>query len=502
MPSSTPIAGRAWSGAAVLASLVFVLHVASLLDTLGYNYDEGVYIYQARAVQQGQHPGLDFFHHQPPPYIYSLALFGMLADDSVFGYRLLSVLATAAAGLLVFVTARRFLPASGAFVAQVLFYTAPLQFYGLIALPGALMVLSSTAAVLSVALGRSAWTAAAGAALLVVSILVKPLAIALAIPIGVFLIQRDQRLRLAAALGAGLVTGLASWLILDAVSAGGFSDVLRLQLARFSGRSGFDLMSMKGPFREFLHQMRIATPLGLEVSSPLGWNVMEHVRALLYDFRNGLSPSVFLVGLAALGQGMIWRSAQVAGTPFRILLTLWWATPFAFSLFIWEPVWDHYFVQYIPAFAILAALPIQWLWQRIRFRALARAVAMALLVLCATSGLNYLNLRQLDHARLPRPVEEGEAWLTFDPFLNLVTGTEPACGLYDPFNVYGSQSFTGYMGTESQKRFNISREKLIACLQADETIKIGIGTWGAFFVDERLSAYIKSLGEERIVSLP
>ena len=39
----------------------------------------------------------------------------------------------------------------------------------------------------------------------------------------------------------------------------------------------------------------------------------------------------------------------------RLLLTLWWLFPLALSIFVWEPVWDHYFVQYLPPLAVLAS---------------------------------------------------------------------------------------------------------------------------------------------------
>jgi hypothetical protein len=90
-----------------------------------------------------------------------------------------------------------------------------------------------------------------------------------------------------------------------------------------------------------------------------------------------------------------------------------------------------------------------------------------------------------------------QRWLTFDPFINFITRTEPACGLIDPFNVYGESSLTG-LGNASS-RFHVSTAELIACLEWDPKIRVGIGYWGSFFVDDQLEAWLEMQPPERFL---
>ena len=79
--------------------LLFIVLSASNLDILRPNVDEGVYILQSRLVRQGDVPYVDFFYHQTPLYLYILAAFSRLGNDSVTLYRCLSLFATALSGV-------------------------------------------------------------------------------------------------------------------------------------------------------------------------------------------------------------------------------------------------------------------------------------------------------------------------------------------------------------------------------------------------------------------
>jgi hypothetical protein len=94
-----------------------------------------------------------------------------------------------------------------------------------------------------------------------------------------------------------------------------------------------------------------------------------------------------------------------------------------------------------------------------------------------------------------------EQWLTFDPLVNFRYGTRPACGLIDPFNVYGSANLVALTLGESPatSRFLVSTDALIACLEWDPRIRIGIGYWGTFFVDDALKAYLERQPAERFL---
>jgi hypothetical protein len=101
---------------------------------------------------------------------------------------------------------------------------------------------------------------------------------------------------------------------------------------------------------------------------------------------------------------------------------------------------------------------------------------------------------------VPRYPSAGrEQWLTFDPLVNFRYHTRPACGLVDPFNVYGAASLIGSSGNPAVSRFHMSPERLIACLEWDPRIKIGLGYWATFFVDGRLREYLASLPPERFL---
>ena len=117
-----------------------------LLGNLEYAFDEGVYIQQARLVLAGQLPYRDFFSHQTPLYPLTLAAVAAPAPDALWLYRLPSSLATALCGVVVHRIALRLTTNLGALVAALLFFTAPLQYFDLVAMPNALMLATSTCA--------------------------------------------------------------------------------------------------------------------------------------------------------------------------------------------------------------------------------------------------------------------------------------------------------------------------------------------------------------------
>jgi hypothetical protein len=445
-----------------------------------------VYIEQTQRILSGQRPYLDFFQHQTPLHLYTLAALVWPAPDSVFLYRLVSLLATAATGFVVSRVARALAsPAAGLF-ALALFFAAPVQFYGLLALPNACMGLCSALGVYGACFGRKPVSAALGGVALVAAVLYKPLALPVAIAVAVALAcSRDRWVRGAAGAAAGLAVGLLAWAVLDAASDGAFSELLEMQRARFSGKSGFELMRGYAPFAAE------ATRRG--VSSAVGWNAVEHANSLRPWAVEGHG---LLVLLAVVGLG---RLARHVAAPLaqRVVVALWFFVPLGFSLFYWEPAWDHYFVQYAAPLAVLAALPLAALWRARRARAPARITAVALVAAALAQGALHLSLRQRDYAALPRPAVAGEPWLTFDPFLNLATHTLPACGLIDPFNVYGPHSLAATGASFARQR--VSSQQLVECLRRDPQIRIYRGTWFEWFEDPTLRAELDALPASRFV---
>src|SRR5262249_16076501 len=100
----------------------FVAAGLLLLPSRQHTFDEGLYIQQALLILRGQLPYRDFFYHQTPLYPFVLAVVGWLLSPSVFVFRALSLVATAATGVLVHRIAGRFVAPNAAVCATVFFY--------------------------------------------------------------------------------------------------------------------------------------------------------------------------------------------------------------------------------------------------------------------------------------------------------------------------------------------------------------------------------------------
>jgi len=476
----------------VLALLICAgwgLYAAGMLEQLDYNFDEGVYIQQAGFVREGQRPYVDFFYHQTPLYPYTLAWVGAVAPDSLFAYRLPSLLATALCGLAVYAFARRLMPAPAALLAPVLFFYPPLQWFGLVALPNAIMLLLSTLGVLLVFAGRRRGTLALGSAVLVLAVLYKPLAIAAVIAVGAFLVAApSQRRKVPVVALTGAAAGAAAWALLHLASDGGFTRMLLLQAGRYSGRGGFEIMSSFAPFQAVMAEHGIETAFQ--------WNVHEHTRTYFTNGWRNANLHLLLLGLA--GQLVLLASRDTGLRRAGWLLVAWWAAPFALSLFVWEPNWDHYYVQYIPPLAIGGAALLERAW-RLETARLPVRIALAALVCVLVTGPLQLRQRVDEYWERSVPDTAGQTWLTFDPFLNFLTRTHPACGLVDPFNVYAEASLTANAEEESLARYHFGFDELIECLERDPEIKVGIGYWGSWFVDDRLRAWLDAQPCGRVI---
>ena len=489
-----------WRGdrLAWLLCLAFGGYAASVLSSLDYNFDEGVYIQQARLILDGQLPYTDFFYHQTPLHPFTLWAAGTIAPESLFAYRLPSLIATASCGLLVYRIGLQLMPKGAALVAALLFYCAPLQFFGLMALPNAMMGWLATAGVYltwfrpAASRGQARVASILGGCLIGLSILYKPLSLPIALALGIgLLVSRELRPRVGYVVLGGASVVLGAWGLLHLLSEGLFTQLLSLQLSRYAGRSGFDVMRGFEPFRQVLGRM--------DIDSALAWNVAEHIRTFLDP---GPHANFHVAALAVAGQLLLLSPRGRRWSGQRVFLTLWWGLPLAFSLAVWEPSWDHYFIQYLPPFAILGALFLLQVWSLPKGRAVARVAVVAVVVLAAGLWPGHLEARRVDYGRLAKPAVAGESWLLFDPFLNFVTKTRPACGIIDPFNVYGERSLLATSDAPIWSRHRVGVDRLIECLERDPAIKIGLGSkWGVWFEDGQLAAYLKGLPAERFFVL-
>ena len=470
--------------------MVFVAGGVLLLPSRQRNFDEGVYIQQALLILSGRWPYRDFFYHQTPLYPLALAMFGWWKPDSVVVFRSLSLFATAATGVFVYRIAERLVARRAALCAAILFYVAPLQFYGFLAVPLALMQLCHVAGVYLVLFGRSRAAIIAGAILLVVSVLFKPLTIAglLAVGFAVLLVPR-QRPKVPVLLLAGALTGCVAWAAFHVLSDGAFTRVLLLQFGRYAQRGGFDAMMQFDPF------WRAAAAAG--TTNAVEWNLDEH--RLAFFILPLLNGNFWLLGLAAAGQVILWRDEGRRWTGWRAFLLLWWVVPLIFSVYVWEPIWDHYCLQYVPAMAVLAAIFLNRAWllpaSAVRARRIARVGFIGAMFLGAigVAGRQEHELADLG------PEHAGETWLTFDPLYNFLTHTKPACGLIDPFNVYGPHCLVAMATAPDLSRFLLTADDVQRCLERDPSIKVLMGSWAPWFLEPGLRRYLRTLPAERIV---
>jgi hypothetical protein len=477
----------AWTLAAL-----FVVLTSLQLEALAHNFDEGLYIQQAALIRAGKHPYADFPHHQTPLYIYALAAFSMPAPSSLFLHRLPSLVATGGSGLVIFLAGGRLAPTGAALAAQGLFYFASLQQYGMLAIPNALMELFVALGMFGVVFREGRSAVLAGAMVLVASLLVKPLSLPVVLAAGLTLLsERHQRRKLTLLVAAGLSTGLAAWGALHLASDGAFTELVRLQVARIAVKGGFDLLSHMSGLR------LAAAERGVDTA--LGWNLSEHRMAFLSNLPWNTGPA--LLGAAAFGALTLVRRAAAGSIPRNLALAplLWAFLPFGFSIFVWEPVWDHYFVQYLAPLSLLSAVALGAIWQARRLRAVTRsAIALSLVAYVALGIL----ARRVDPGWLQRAqaIAFGHRPLfTFDPLLAFIAGGPPACGTIDPLNVYGNYSSAALDAHGPLGRFHQTADDVISCLNRSPEVAIVIDSYFFWFAEDELFRYVATGDAERVI---
>jgi hypothetical protein len=193
--------------------------------------------------------------------------------------------------------------------------------------------------------------------------------------------------------------------------------------------------------------------------------------------------------LAAAGATAALSSGDARRRPL-VALCLWWiAVPVAFDVFVWEPIWNHYFVEILPPLAILSGLGLGAL-DRLpnrRRRALAGGLVAVVVVVAAALGLRTEGALLLDDRPFEAVGPPGSRWLTLDPTVNVMTGTEPACGVIDPFNVLGPSALAARAGGR-EARFHVTLDDLLACLEADPEAGVFVTSWTEWFLDQETLA--------------
>lgn len=293
----------------------------------------------------------------------------------------------------------------------------------------------------------------------------------------------SERWKFAAVVGSGVAFGLAAWLFLHARTGGGFTEVLRLQTQRYSGKSGFELMAHYDGFREAMEARG--------VTSATGWNLSEHSRAFLSGaFTNGN----FWLLLAAAGAPFV--SSPRRPGPLRIPLLLWLLASVWFSIFVWEPIWDHYFVLYLPPLALFASITLRAVLGATRKS--TRVAGLVLLAGCALLGhtQRFTDPFWYRRARTVGRTVRGKEILSFNPLIPVVADARPACGLIDPLNVYGEQAIAALDPGGPLARFRTTAADLIVCLGDDTPVVID--EYALWFLDPSLLAHLRRTPERLI----
>jgi len=145
------------------------------------------------------------------------------------------------------------------------------------------------------------------------------------------------------------------------------------------------------------HVARLVTGYGLET-----WVAPEQQA----DMLNAVPPPAlwWLLGmLALLGTGVgLWKRSTRA---FTIMLLIWGLLPPLVLVPRWTPVYIHYFIGSIPAYALLIGLGTAWISRIVPLKAVGRAIILvAFAVILLTQALWWRGaLRYLDNTAITYP---------------------------------------------------------------------------------------------------
>ncbi|MGH7789711.1 MAG: ArnT family glycosyltransferase, partial [Candidatus Binatia bacterium] len=254
------VPGFATLGLALLLSVAFAALIIPWLDAMPWEYDEGTFMLQARAILRGEVPFVDFFHHQPPLHLYLLAASGKLFGQTIFGYRLLSVASIGLSGVLLFLLIRPFAGPLPALVAQAIFLFSPSQVHALAAVAEVPMVTATLLGAALLFLGARRWSAYAAGVAFVAALLIKPTCLPMVAAAGLSLVYARDWRRLRDLVLAGIVAaaaGLAwTWWLSDGI----FTDIARFQLVERLGTRAAGMWSIDSGFGDLRRAAGVETP--------------------------------------------------------------------------------------------------------------------------------------------------------------------------------------------------------------------------------------------------
>jgi 4-amino-4-deoxy-L-arabinose transferase-like glycosyltransferase len=440
-------------------------------------------------ILRGLRPFVDFIHHQPPLHLYLLALSGKLFGQTLFGYRMLSLLSVAGSGFLLFCLTRPFVGPLPALVAQAVFLFSLSQKHALSAVAESPMLLFTLLGALFLFVGSGRLSAYASGVAFVVALLIKPncLVIVLAAVLSLVYARAWRRLVELAASGVVAATAGLAWAFV--LSDGIFADILRFQVERLGTRSG-GMWSIDSGFAD------VRRLLG--VNTPGQWALYCFKVFCLFPW--AYLPMSFLV-ISALGLP-VWVTRCARSRPALQAFTVLWPVSYILLNFVaLDFVAEKSFIPF-PAFSSFLLAGLVWLALRYVSLLIATLVGIlgcaALVVLFASSLSSLVDPGY--YGRAAEITHQHPTVVSFSPMLFAATGAEPGCGFGNPALTYGSFGET-VLGTARTHRFRFSDDRLIECLRAHPETPVVIDAWFYFFTrpGSALRKYLRGEGSAQVL---
>jgi 4-amino-4-deoxy-L-arabinose transferase-like glycosyltransferase len=473
--------------------LFFLVFNGANLSVLNFNFDEGMYIYQSKLIGEFKIPYKDFFCHQPPLYPILLSLFTNNFSDALFNYRLLSLLSTAITGLLIYLISRRLFCEDIAAFSAVFFYFVPLQHYGKLALPNSMMVLFSSLSFYLLFIKNCKRDSILSGVCIAISILIKPIAISalFSFILVLILFKKDWRKSIVFLL-AFFISITCIFLLMNIWSEGCLLKLIQAQIIRLTNFSGFEFSKGIRAFNKILSEHNI--------NSAISWNIYSHKKVFLESSNNNLNFYFLLIALVGVPTvvSRLRRKCYFGIIPFLV----WVGITFIFSIFVWTPSWDHYYLQYLPPLSIMATFSINEVYYKFKMNLKIYILLLVILLIYVFFGIAKTDINRDFYKRVKEiKMTYNDKLFTFNPLISFLTQAKPACGIIDPLNQYEPFGRIFIRDNNYFYSYLIRDSQIINCLESGQNIKIVIEEWLVFLSSKRLWEYIKNIDRKRLLYL-
>lgn len=471
--------------------LFFLVFNGVNLSVLNFNFDEGMYIYQSKLIREFKIPCRDFFSHQPPLYPMLLYIFTNYSPENLFMYRLLSLLATAVTGMIIYLISCKLFPRHIAMFGAILFYFVPLQHYGKLALPNSLMVLFSTLSFYLLFMKDKEKYNILSGICIAISILIKPIAISAFLSFILLLVLfKKQRQKFTIFLLSFFISISCTFLLMNIWSEGNLLRLIQAQVIRLANFSGFEFAKGIRAFNDTLIKHNI--------NSAIGWNIYSHKDVFLSVPYKNLNFYFLLIALVSIPVTVFHRKYYS-----KIMFFLVWIIiTFIFSIFVWMPTWDHYYLQYLPALSIMANFSINKIYYKFKANFMVYILLLSMLLIYTFFSIIRTDIDRNFYKMLKGlKLSHDDKVFTLNPLINFLTQTKPVCGIVDPLNQYEPFGKIFKRDSNDFYLYLVKDDQIIKCLESNRNIKIVVEQWLVYLSSKRLWEYIKNINQERLLYL-